>query len=145
VGRFFAAVYNDKSLAGALHYALAKTAPDAIVEIARNKGYAFSSDELNQALGEGSEKGGGKLSDEQLAGVAGGAGAFTSLGTRALSTSLWSRFSGVRDSAFGLTIPGPSFVLVMSSEKRDQGDGEAEAAADPPQRSATELYDALAD
>jgi hypothetical protein len=45
VAQFFATVYNDKSLQGALHFALAKSAPNVVVEIAKKKGFEFSSDE----------------------------------------------------------------------------------------------------
>jgi predicted ribosomally synthesized peptide with nif11-like leader len=127
-----------------LHYALATTAPDAVVEIAKNKGYKFSKDELSQIVAAG-DPAAGKLSDEHLAQASGGALSFySSLGKRALSTSLWSRLSladTTTSGGFQLTIPGPSFVNVMSSQPRDES--EAAAAAERSTPSATDLYDSL--
>lgn len=133
VAKFFASVYEDKSLAGALHYALAKTAPNLIVEIAKSKGYNFTNAEIDQLLG-----GGGQLSDQDLAQVSGGA--FNLVRNSALSSNIWSSVrSGLGDNAFGLTIPGPAFVNVMSAEKRN----ESEAEALSPAPSASELYNDL--
>ena len=55
VGQFFEKVYNDKGLQGALNAALCKVAPEAVVEIAKSKGYQFSKEELESATGSKGE------------------------------------------------------------------------------------------
>ncbi len=118
VAKFFAEVYKDRALQGALHHALVSTAPEVVVEIAKKKGFQFSSKELAAAM-EGGKK--GELSEEALSGAVGGAVlSATKLSSISLSRNFWgSLFKGSAASGFELTIPGPSFVLVQSPADRD--------------------------
>ena len=50
VGKFFESVYEDKSLQGALNYALVATSPETVVEIAKQKGYDITVEDLKSAL-----------------------------------------------------------------------------------------------
>jgi predicted ribosomally synthesized peptide with nif11-like leader len=139
VGQFFEQVYNDKALQGALNAALVAVAPDAVVEIAKTKGFQFSKDELRSATG-----GKGELSDQELGGVAGGLGSLSlaRVASFSLANKFWANtFGGFKDlaSAFGLTIPGPSFVHVQTPEDH-QGSVDREEA---PAASAVALYDEL--
>jgi predicted ribosomally synthesized peptide with nif11-like leader len=138
VAKFFASVYSDKALQGALHYALAKASPDVVVDIAKKKGFDFTPADLTAALG-----GTGELSEAELSGATGGAIQFqaTQLSHVALQTSFWKGFGGVMDGdGFGLTIPGPSFVSVMTTEMRDASEV---AGAEAPTGSAVDLYQDL--
>ncbi len=142
VAKFFAAAYDDRKIAGALYYSLANTVPEAIVEVAKGLGYKFSVDDVKNLLGGSS---GGKLSDEELAQAAGGSGAFqfARLGQRALSSNIWTRIkSGMDEPAFGLTIPGPSWVQAMCAEERDESEADGPAK---PARSAADLYESLSE
>ena len=119
VAKFFADVYSNRSLQGALHYALAKANPEVVVEIAKQKGYKFSGSELASVI----EGGKGELSDAALDGAVGGALSLsaTSLSTSALKTSFWNSLvrPGGLAASFGLTIPGPSFVQVATPADRE--------------------------
>ena len=140
VARFFEQVYNDRSLQGALHDALIQAAPDVVVEIAKKKGFEVTADDLTAARGE--------LSDAELEAVAGGASLSASqrISTASLSRNFWGGFSGklspggLAASGFGLTIPGPSFVLVNSAEARSSDD-----APEGEKISARELFEKLDD
>jgi predicted ribosomally synthesized peptide with nif11-like leader len=139
VGQFFEKVYNDKGLQGALNAALCAVAPDAVVEIAKSKGFQFSKDELAAATG-----GRGELSDQDLGGVAGGLSSLSSsrLASFSLANKFWGNtFGGFKDlaSSFGLTIPGPSFVHVQTPADHQGSVVEEEA----PAASALALYDEL--
>lgn len=143
VARFFESVYNDRSLQGSLHDALVQAAPDVVVEIARKKGYQISADDLSAAMGQGEE-----LSEAELDKVAGGASLSSSqrISSASLSRNFWGGFAGklggggLAASGFGLTIPGPSFVLVNSAEARATDEGPASGPV-----SARELFDSLDD
>jgi predicted ribosomally synthesized peptide with nif11-like leader len=76
VAQFFSDVYKDRKLQGALHYALAKSAPDVVVEIAKEKGYSFTSEDLASVVEAGSVE------------VKGSAA--SPLSSRSLSTRFWS-------------------------------------------------------
>jgi predicted ribosomally synthesized peptide with nif11-like leader len=119
VAKFFADVYQNRSLQGALHYALAKANPDVVVEIAKQKGYKFSGAELESVI----EGGKGELSDAALDGAVGGALSLSAakLSTSALKTSFWNSLvrPGGLAATFGLTIPGPSFVQVATPADRE--------------------------
>lgn len=142
VANFFAAVYDDKSLQGAMFGALCDAAPEVVAEIAKKKGYEFSKDELAAVMKPAE----GELSEDELAAVAGGARlSSATVAQTNLKTNFWKRFSpsrfggGIGQAAFGLGIPGPSFVLVMSDEER----AEPETAAQESPVSAAELYETL--
>jgi|SRR2546429_235345 len=79
VAQFFADVYKDRKLQGALHYALAKSAPDVVVEIAKEKGYSFTKEDLTSLVDADSGEVSGFLA--------------STLGSRSLNTTFW---SGVR-------------------------------------------------
>jgi predicted ribosomally synthesized peptide with nif11-like leader len=139
VAKFFAEVYKDRSLQGALHHALVRSAPDVVVEIAKKKGFQFSSKDLAAAM-EGGQKS-GELSEESLSGAVGGAVlSAAKLSSVSLQRNFWgSMFGrGAAASGFELTIPGPSFVLVQSPVDRETPalEGETEASA----VSAVDLY-----
>jgi predicted ribosomally synthesized peptide with nif11-like leader len=137
VGQFFEKVYNDKALQGALNAALVAVAPDAVVEIAKSKGFQFSKDELKSSTG-----GSGELSDKELGNVAGGLLSYSRLASYSLANKFWANtFGGFKDlaSAFGLTIPGPSFVHVQTPEDHEGSVDKEEA----PAASAVALYDEL--
>jgi predicted ribosomally synthesized peptide with nif11-like leader len=144
VAKFFAEVYENKSLQGALHGALAATSPETLVEIAKSKGFEFSQSELKEVL----KPAAGELSDDEMQAVAGGA-AFSAatLASSSLKTNFWRAVSPSRlgigggMAAFGLGIPGPSFVHVMSDETREDSEPRE---ADEELVSATELYKSLA-
>ncbi len=144
VAQFFESVYNDRSLQGALHEALIQVAPDVVVEIAKKKGYEVSKKDLKSLVPKGAE-----LSEDELDKVAGGAlssSYSTKISTASLGYNFWGSFSGrlggggLASSGFGLTIPGPSFVLVNSAEKRS-----ADEAPAGEKVSAQELFDRLGD
>lgn len=144
VARFFATVYENKSLQGSLNGALASAAPDVLTEIANSKGFKFTKDELAAVMAPQ----GGELSDADMDAVAGGASLTLSpklIASNSVKQNFWAavsptRFGGIGGiaNAFGLGIPGPDFVSVMS-------DGAAEEPAEAQQesRSATEIYDSL--
>jgi predicted ribosomally synthesized peptide with nif11-like leader len=136
VSKFFAEVYENKALQGALNGALVAASPQTVVEIAKKKGFDFTKEELGDVLKKGK---GGELSDKDMEAVAGGA--TLSLAGSALKLNFWSAVSPTRLgigglAAFGLGIPGPSFVHVMSDEVREEV---AETPEEEPV-SATELY-----
>ena len=145
VAQFFATVYKDKGLQGALNFALAQANPEVVVEIAKQKGFKFSGADLTATLAASSS---GELSESELSGAVGGAATLTAsrLGTAALQKNFWGSivkggFGGVADDpAFGLTIPGPSFVQVATTEARDGSEvgGQGEVSA-----SAQDVYQAL--
>lgn len=126
IADFFAAVYNDTELQGALHAALVKAAPAVVVEIARQKGFEFSADELTALL-----------DDAALAGVVGGViakpGTTTTTTTRPIK----------KPPTFKLTIPGPSFVRVAAGE--EQNPAETDGAPEAPAESAADVYEGLLD
>ncbi|MEH1944914.1 MAG: Nif11-like leader peptide family RiPP precursor [Nostoc sp.] len=66
VVQFFDAVFKDTSLQGKLNQSFAAIAPDALIQIAQENGYSFTTEELKAALQQA------ELSDEQLNAVAGG-------------------------------------------------------------------------
>ncbi|MDZ8106462.1 MAG: Nif11-like leader peptide family RiPP precursor [Nostoc sp. DedQUE12a] len=66
VVQFFDAVFKDTSLQGKLNQRLAEIAPEALIQIAQEHGYSFTTEELKAALQQA------ELSDEQLNAVAGG-------------------------------------------------------------------------
>jgi predicted ribosomally synthesized peptide with nif11-like leader len=123
VAQFFAEVYNDKALQGSLHFALAQASPNVVIDIAKKKGFEFSSEELASVVA-----GSGELSEAELSGAVGGALNMTSLGTVSLQKNFWGAIGGFQgggfNAAFDLGIPGPSFVHVMSTEERRQDGGE---------------------
>jgi len=129
VAKFFADVYSNRSLQGALNYALAKANPDVVIEIAKQKGYKFSGSDLESVI----EGGKGELSEAALEGAVGGALSLSAakLSTSALKTSFWNSMirPGGLAATFGLTIPGPSFVQVASPEGREQPEIGTEAPA----------------
>lgn len=129
VAKFFADVYQSRSLQGSLHYALAKANPDVVVEIAKQKGYKFTGAELEAVI----EGGKGELSEAALEGAVGGALSLSAakLSTSALKTSFWNSLvrPGGLAATFGLTIPGPSFVQVASPEGRELPEAGTEAPA----------------
>ena len=139
VGQFFEQVYNDKALQGALCAALVAVAPDAVVEIAKSKGFQFSKADLQAATG-----GKGELTDSDLGNVAGGISSLSlaRVASSSLANKFWANtFGGFKDLAnsFGLTIPGPSFVHVQSPEGHEGSENKEEA----PAASAVALYDEL--
>ena len=140
VAKFFAQVYENKALQGALHGALAVASPETVVEIAKNKGFNFTADELKDVV----KPRGGELSDKEMEAVAGGALNYSSLASYSLQTNFWSSVSptalkigGIQ--AFGLGIPGPSFVHVMSDEPTEEPPPEA----DQETVSATDIFNSL--
>ena len=145
VSRFFATVYENKSLQGSLNGALASAAPDVLTEIAKSKGFNFSKEELAAVMAPQA----GELSDSDMEAVAGGASYQLSpqvVAANSVKQNFWAavsptRFGGIGGiaNAFGLGIPGPDFVSVMSD-----GASEEEAESSEESRSATELYDSLA-
>src|SRR4051812_31949286 len=66
VVQFFDAVFKDTSLQGKLNHGFAAIAPEALIKIAQENGYSFTTEELKAALQHA------ELSDEQLNAVAGG-------------------------------------------------------------------------
>ena len=141
VSQFFEQVYNDKSLQGALIAALCKAQPEAVMEIAKKKGHEFNKEDL-EATVFGAQK--GELSDKDLAGVSGGLASysFNKLASYSLATNFWGNtlggFGGLK-SAFGLTIPGPTFVLVQTPKDHEGSVVKDEA----PAASALDLYNEL--
>ncbi len=137
VASFFTQVHSDKSLQGALHFALAKSAPEVIVEIARQQGHSFTADDLASVL----EPAGAEVAEAELEDVVGGAFA-NKLSSTSLRSNLWSNVSrfkpGNLAASFDLTIPGPSFVLVMGGAHDGDSPRSTPAA---PVRSALELLE----
>ena len=141
VGQFFASVYDDKSLQGALNYALVAASPETVVEIAKKKGYDITVDDLKAVLQESEEE----LSEAELENVAGGRSLSPGLlGVQALKTNFWGRFSQFGGaslaSGFKLTIPGPSFVLAQAYEGKQATEKENTDATAP---SAVDIFQAL--
>jgi hypothetical protein len=133
VNSFFESAYNDRSLQGSLHLALAAADPDVVVEIAKNTGHEFTSEELQSVVGaEGDVEGFAfsRVSAPTSAHV-------TQLSRFSMESNFWSRINrvGGLSAAFELTIPGPSFVNVMGSEGSE--------ASDTERPSAVELYESL--
>lgn len=65
--QFFDAVFQNKQLQGQLNYEVAKSAPNALIQIAQENGYSFSTEDLKTVLEAQAE-----LSDKQLEAIAGG-------------------------------------------------------------------------
>jgi predicted ribosomally synthesized peptide with nif11-like leader len=143
VTQFFANVYDDKNLQGALAYALVKISPESIVAIAKEKGFNFSVNDL-KALAEG------ELDLQELEAVAGGASGFGSFNAASLlSQNFWSKFSAGKLGGLGglagshVKTSGPSFARIQCADKEPHlEDGMVAEAAEIP--SAIELYNSLA-
>jgi len=144
VSKFFALVYENKSLQGALHSALVQSSPEVVSTIAQQKGFNFTKEELVDVL----KPQAGELSDNEMEAVAGGAALAVNsniVAANSLRQNFWGAVApgklGIGGlAAFGLGIPGPSFVHVMSA---DEGAVEPAETVEPAGVSATELYESL--
>lgn len=65
--QFFDAVFQNKQLQGQLNYGIAEFAPEILLQIAKENGYSFLTEDLKAVLEKQTE-----LSDKQLEAVAGG-------------------------------------------------------------------------
>jgi len=112
-----------------LHYALALSAPEVLLEIAKTRGFNISPEDLEATIG-----------DDETSGFALRREFSTNLVPhKALTTPFWGRINigGDIRSGFVLTIPGPSFVQVMGNEPS------SDETTEEDRPSAVDLYETL--
>ncbi|MBF2048550.1 MAG: Nif11-like leader peptide family RiPP precursor [Elainella sp. C42_A2020_010] len=106
--KFFDAAHKNTDIQGQIYYALAKTDPDLLLQIAQENGYQFTSNDLKSVMDKQSE-----LSAEQLDAIAGGS--FTSTITDVIN--LGKKLLGLGDTPFRQFVDfsdEPEFVQVSA-------------------------------